>query len=136
MRIDQEPGVEIVAIFGKAGQMNLADMLHGKRIEIGHRLEAVIDRGDIDVVDVEQEPAAGAADDRAQEFGLAHGRVREGDIGRRVFEQDGALKGLLHLVDMVRHAGQRRLVIGQRQKVVEIDAVMRRPGEMLREERG
>ena len=44
-------------------------------------------------------------------------------------------KRLLHLVDVVADAGKRLGVVGNRQKVVEIDAVMGRPGEMLGEQR-
>ena len=43
---------------------------------------------------------------------------------------------VLHLVDMLADARQRLLRVGQRQEIVEIDAVVARPGEMLREERG
>ena len=95
----------------------------------------MIDGGDIDVVHVEQEPAAGAVDDLAQELDLAHGRVLEGDIGRGILQQHLAPERLLHLVDVVGDAGKRLVVVGNRQKIVEIDAVMGRPGEMLGEQR-
>ena len=72
----------------------------------------------------------------AQERDLAHRRIGEGHIGGRVLEQHGPPQHLLHLVDMRAHTRQRLLGVGQRQKVVEIDAVMARPGEMLGEERG
>ena len=70
-------------------------------------------------------------DDLAQELDLAHGRALEGDIGRGILEQHLPPKRLLHLVDVVGDAGKRLGVVGNRQKVVEIDAVMGRPGEML-----
>ena len=62
MGVDQERRVEIVAVLEMAAEMDLADMLHGECVEIGHGLAAVIDGGDVDVVDVEQEAAAGALD--------------------------------------------------------------------------
>jgi hypothetical protein len=105
MRVDQQSGIEVVAILGEAGEMDFADMLHRKSVEISHRLEAVIDCRHVDIVDVEQKPAPGALDDRAQELGLAHGRSLERDVSRGILEQDGALKNLLHLVDVVGDAG-------------------------------
>jgi hypothetical protein len=42
----------------------------------------------------------------------------------------------LHLLDMLADTRERLLGVRQRQEVVEIDAVMARPGEMLGEERG
>ena len=42
---------------------------------------------------------------------------------------------VLHLVDVSADMRQRYLVVGQRQQIVEEDAVMRGPGEMLGEQR-
>ena len=53
------------------------------------------------------------------------------EIGRRIFQQHLAPERGLHLVDMLGDPRQRLLGIGQRQQVVEVDVVMRGPGEML-----
>ena len=90
---------------------------------------------DEDVVDVEQQAAAGAPDQLPKEFGLAHRRFREDHIGRRVLEQDRAADGLLHFVDMIGDARERRLGVGQRQQIVEVGRLVRRPGEMLGNQR-
>ena len=60
---------------------------------------------------------------------------REDDIGRRVLEQDRAADRLLHFVDVIGDACERRPRVGQRQQVVEIGRVVGRPGEMLGNQR-
>ena len=82
-----------------------------------------------------KQAAAGAPDQLPDEVRLAHRRFREDDIGRRVLEQDRAADRLLHLVDMIGDTGERRLRVGERQQIVEIGRVVRRPGEMLGDER-
>ena len=72
----------------------------------------------------------------ADEIRFAHRRFVEQDIGRGIFEQQRPADGLLDLVDVVAHRRERRLRVGQRQQVVEIDGLVRRPGEMLGDQRG
>ena len=71
----------------KPARWNSPDMLDRERIDIGRGIEAVIDRRHIDVVDVEQQAAAGALRDRAQKLDLAHRACAEGHVGRGIFEQ-------------------------------------------------
>jgi hypothetical protein len=49
--VDQEPRVFVVAVFSKPGQMDLADPIEREGVDIGHRLEAVINGGDIDILE-------------------------------------------------------------------------------------
>ena len=49
-----------------AGEMDLADMFEREGGEIIVGAPAVIGGGDVDIVDVEQEAAAGAADDAGE----------------------------------------------------------------------
>ena len=78
-----------------------------------------------------KQAAADALDQLGQKFGLAHRRVSKGDIGRQIFNQDLALQRVLHLIDVARHDGERRFVVAQRQKVVEVGTVGHAPGQML-----
>ena len=78
---------------------------------------------DKDVVDVEQQPAAGAADDRGQELRLRDLALREHDVCRGVFEQHSPAERFLRFFDMRADAGERLLGIGQRQQVVRIGAI-------------
>ncbi len=56
------------------------------------------------------------------------------DIGGQVLDQDLALQRVLHELDVARDDRQRRLVVAQRQEIVEIGAVGDAPGEMLGDE--
>ena len=75
--------------------------------------------------------AAGAPRDLGEEGRLLDRAFREEDVGGRIFQQHLPAEDLLDRVDMVGDAVQGLLRIGQGQEVVEEDAVVRRPGEML-----
>ncbi len=55
----------------------------------------------------------------------------EGQIGRRILQQHRAFEGVLHLVDMLADAVQRRRVVGQWQQVIEKHRAVARPGQMF-----
>ena len=135
MAVDQQQIAFVVALLGMAGEMDLADARQRKVGEILRGGETVIGRGDEHVVDVEQQRRIRCARRRADEIGLAHRRVAKGDIGRRVFQQDRPPDRFLHLIDMIADVAERRLGVGQRQQIVEIAGLVRRPGEMLGHQR-
>jgi hypothetical protein len=64
MRVDQHAVAGAVERFVVAGEMDLADQVERKAINIGVGVEPVIDRRHHDIVDVEQQAAAGAPGDR------------------------------------------------------------------------
>jgi hypothetical protein len=79
---------------------------------VGGGIEAEIVGRDDDVVDVEQQPAAGPADELGEELGLLHGRARKADVSRQILDQDGAAEVILHLPDIVGDDTERLLVMG------------------------
>src|SRR5262245_7680915 len=87
------------------------------------------------IVDVKQEAASGTFDDSANEIRFAHGRGAKNQVSRRIFEKQGPPDRLLNLLDMVADPIERRLRIGQRKEVVKISIIMRRPGQMFRNQR-
>ena len=95
------------------------------------RIEAVVDRRDIDVVHIEQQPAARARDHLGDELRLRDRGRFEAEIGRRVLDQHAPAKVILNLSDVRADAGQRASVIRDRQQVVEKHPGVRSPGEML-----
>ena len=90
---------------------------------------------DEDVVDVEQQAAAGSAHDRANEVRFAHRRFAKRDIGGGIFEQDRPADRLLHFVDVIADASESGPRVGQRQQVVEKCGLVGRPGQMLGDQR-
>ena len=136
MIVDQQHRAVVVAIGCVPAEMDLANILHREIIDERGCVEPVIDRLYEQIVDVEEKPATGTPHDLPQELHLAHRHVGEGHIGGWVLESHAPPEPVLHLVDILADARQRLLRVGQRQEIVEIDAVVARPGEMLREERG
>ena len=118
------------------GQVDLADMLDRESLEIGERIEAAIDRGHDDIVEVEQQATAAAPGERAQEFGFGHLLALEAQIGRWILDEDASAERGLRFVDVPHRQGQRRLRVGKRQQVVQEDPVMRGPGQMFGDDEG
>src|SRR5215467_6991179 len=53
----------IFFVFGVAGDVNLRDPLGGHTVDVRERIETVVLRGDVNIVDVKQNAAVGALDD-------------------------------------------------------------------------
>ena len=98
----------------ESGQVDLGDRVAGHRREKSVRVEAVVDRVDIDVVDVEQQFAAGAARDGCDEIPFAHRVVIETHIGRHVFDQQRPRERVLNGVDAL--ADQCERLLGERKR--------------------
>ena len=135
VRVDEERRLDI-AQHGMTCQVDLADMLDRKGVEIGQRIETAIGGGHGDIVQVEQQAAAATPCERAQEIGFRHLLDREAQIGRRILDEDGPPQHGLHFLDMADHERQRRFGIGKRQQVVEENSVVRGPGQMLGDDEG
>jgi hypothetical protein len=63
------------------------------------RIKVVIDRVDVDIVDVEQQFAAGTLGDFGDEVPLRHRVVGKPHVGRYVLDQDRSAQCVLHLFD-------------------------------------
>ena len=78
----------------------------------------MIDRVDVDVVDIEERLATGTAGNRGNELPLAHGVVFEANIGGNVFDEERSAERGLHDVDALANERQRFLGERQRQEIV------------------
>jgi hypothetical protein len=116
-----------------SGEVDLAHGMKREGGEVGAGVEAVVRGRDEDVVDVEQQPAAGAAGDLGEEVGLGPGRGGEGHVGGRVLEEHPPPERLLHRVHMVADEAKGLVGVGERQEVVEPGRAVARPGEVLGE---
>ena len=79
--VDEQGIALVVALLRMSGEMDLADRRERIIGQIVERREAVIGRRHEDIVDVEQQAAAGPPRDGADEIRLAHCRFVEQDIG-------------------------------------------------------
>ena len=112
-------------------QMDLAHKVMREAVDIVVPAGLPVGAGDIDVVDVQKQPAAGAPGDLGQEVDLIEVRFGEIDIDGGVFQQHLPPDDLLHAVDMVDYPRQCRVGIGQGQKIVQELRPVGRPGEVL-----
>ena len=112
--VDEQRIAGSIAVLGETGEMDFSRRRQRQRRDDGARVAPVIDAGNVDVIDVKQQSAAGASNDLADEFGLAERRRRKFDVGRRVFEQDSPLQALLGTVDVSANPVECFAVVGQR----------------------
>src|SRR5687767_541419 len=113
------------------------DLTHGRGRDAGDegtRIEAVIARAYVNVVDVEQQAASRFARERNQEVRLGHLRVRELEIARHVLEQYLPPERVLELRHPAREVTKRLGGVGERQQVVEMHAADRAPANVLGDE--
>ena len=133
VRVDEKRAVGIVGFAVMAAEVDFLHPVERERVQIGPRIGAVVLGRDEHVVDVEQQPAAGPPRQLGEKVDLGDRAFGEPHIGGRIFQQHHAAERRLHRVDMLGDARQSLGRIRQRQKIVEIDAAVRRPGEMLGE---
>ena len=122
---------EMTAEIAVAGEMKLAHSGFRDGLQVGQRVEAVIDAADVDIVDVEQDGAIRALRDLAQEFPFAHLGGVEGQIARDVLQQDLPPEGVLHLTDSRHDRSERLLRVGQGQEIVQVASVDPGPAQMI-----
>jgi two-component system OmpR family sensor kinase len=115
-------GLAIVAAIAWAGanayriiKEYVDDAISGNPVEERHRIVAVVEGADIDVVDVEQQPASGAARQFGQEFPFRHFGIVELDVGRDILEHDGAAEKVLHQLDAADDVIEGLAGVGDRQ---------------------
>ena len=118
-----------------AGDMDLRNAFGRNAVDVVHWVEAVILRRDIDVVDVEQNPAVGRMDHLVQELPLGHLRFVVLGIAAYVFDSDGNLQEVLDLAHALRRSTHGFKRVRERQEIVGVAAVHAAPAKMIGEPR-
>ena len=132
MGVDQQLCAGIVDLVIVPGEMNLRHPVERKSVKIIERTGSVVFRLHEDIVDVEQQPTASSIRKLLDEFDFRNRTFGKLHVSRRIFQQHLSPECDLHLVDVLNGIGKRLFAIGKRQEVIVIDAIVRRPGEMLR----
>src|SRR6202158_4177258 len=115
----------------EAGQVDLSHRVRRNCRDIGARVEPVIDRVDVDIVDVEEQLAAGPAGNGGDEFPFAHRVVLEANVGGDILDQERACERALHGIDALANECQRFVGERQRQEIVEMATVNVAPTQVL-----
>ncbi len=119
-----------------AGEVVLDDAVVGEGVEVGDGIEAVVDGAHVDVVDVEEHPAVGVAEQPVEERPLGDRRRAELDVGRRVLEDERPLEDVRDGLHPPRDVLQGLLRVGEGQQVVRVAAHDAREAEVVRHPEG
>ncbi len=119
-----------------AGDVNLRDTLCRNAVDVIEGVEAVILRGDVDIVHVEQDAAVGGFDDFVEELPLGHLRLVEFGVAADVLDGDGNLEVVLDLAYASRGGLHSFEGVGHGQEIVGVTAINAAPAEMVGEPRG
>ena len=119
--------MQVVAVVLVAGEMELLHALAPASRRGSGAIELVVARADIDVVDVEQDQAVGAAArPRAGTPIRSCVEAAKRDVARDVLQQDPAAEQVLHRAHARDDVRERLLGVGQRQEVVQVRGRRRR----------
>ena len=118
------------------GEVNLPDRLQRERVEPGKGIEAVVARAHEEVVQVEQESAAGAPGQLGEELGLGDLLVLEAEIGGRVLDEHAPTEMILGPGHVVGHHAERFAGHRHRQQVGEETVADPAPGKVFRDQEG
>src|SRR5262249_55701686 len=108
----------------------------GQRPEIGPGIESEIIGIHVEIVDVAENAAARATRKLGQELALGNGRMPEAQVSGWILDQDPPSQHALRLVDMGTDDLETLFGVGERQKVVQVNARQAAPREMLGDEVG
>ena len=112
VRVDQ-----VIAVILVSGKVYLLHAFGGNGVEILERVELMVDRAHVDVVDIEQDQAIGAPGDLAEELPFGEVRIAERHVARDILQQDSATEEVLH--------GPHPLDDGSKIDAARIDAIWR-----------
>ncbi len=119
-----------------SGQMDFADGLGRQGGDIGRGIPAVVVSADANVVDVAKDAAAGTGRDSSHELPFRNDRAAEGDVGRRVFDEDAPPQIGLGLVDMAADNLERFFRHRQRKQIGQVGSADKIPGDMFGHQAG
>src|SRR5271166_2654628 len=97
--------------------MNFLHQIQRKGVEIARGVETMIDRADMDIIDVEQQAAARKRAKFGEKLRFGEAVADETQIGGWVFHENPAPQRRLRPIDLFRDAAKRRLVVGEGQEV-------------------
>src|SRR5436190_3691910 len=118
-----------------SGEVDLAYPFPGNGIEPFRSIETNIVRADGDVVDVDQQTAAGAPRELGEEARLAPAMLAQVEVMRWIFDQDLPPQRVLNAADIGGAARQHLVGARHWKQVREAAAVQARPREVLRYKR-
>src|SRR5205807_10063422 len=94
---------EMGPMIAMAGEMELHHAIDRYRIDIGARVEAMVERAHENIVHVEQNSAVRLIRDRGKKLPLGHRGIAKRQVARYVHDKDRPFEEILHLRDTRTH---------------------------------
>src|SRR6516164_9358723 len=114
-----------------AGEMKFLHRGGRNAVQVAVSVKTMVHGVDVQVVDVQQNGAAGLPYERGQELPLGYFVALEPEITRDVLDQNLAAEGVLNVADPRRGMAQCFLGVRERQEVVQVPAADRAPREVF-----
>lgn len=130
MGVDEELAA-FEAVYREPREVDLLDQPARNAAEILARIEAMVPRGHIDVVDIEQDPATATLGDFAEKLPLGDRGGREFQIAGDILDQNAPAQDFLDLAHPSGHVAERLFGLGERDEIVQVTAPDRAPAQML-----
>src|SRR5579862_700297 len=112
-------------------EVELDDAFARNRVDIGARIETMIERADEDVVDVEQDAAVGALCDLREELPFGHLRIAKRHVAGNILDEHGTLEEVLRLANARRDMTHNLGGVWQRQQIMQIASADARPAQVI-----
>ena len=125
----------VFAIFGVSSDVDLRNAIGGNTVDVDGGIETVILRGDVDIVDVEENATVGAFDNFIEELPFGHfGDVKFGIAGD-IFDDDRDFEEVADFLYFLRGDAGGFEGVGHGEKIVGITAIDAAPTKMVGEPR-
>ncbi len=131
MGVDEQRMTIGIRILGKAGEVDLPGRREGQRLDERVGIAPVVHARHMDIVDVEQQPAARAPDKLRDEFAFAQGRFDKLDISGGILNEHAPPQAFLDAVNMLADTIKGARIVRGGQQVIEEGPAMARTGEVL-----
>jgi hypothetical protein len=124
--------IEDIALeLGMAGNVNLGDAFGGDRVEVDVRVETVIFRGDVNVINVEKDAAIGALDDFVEKLPLGHLGGMKLDVAADVFDGDGDANSVANFANIASGPFDSFPSVGHGKEIVGEASIDAAPAEVI-----
>jgi hypothetical protein len=125
-------GIDDVGVhMAVASHVKLHHPIRRNALQEAMRVITMVEGADIDVVDVEQQPASGTAGQFGEKLPFRHLGIVELQVGRDILQHDGAAEKILHQLHPADDMVQCLIGVGNRQQIVQILAVYAGPAQMI-----
>src|SRR6266481_9110864 len=121
--------------FRVARDVDLRYTLRGNAVHISEGIETMISRGNINIVDIQENPAVSPLHHFVEKLPFRHFRDVKFCVAADILDGDGHFKKVAHLADLLSRKACRFESVGHGKEIVRVTPVYTSPTQMVREPR-